>query len=153
MLIISVLAQYLFRINGHTPTAWELKGVAVAGYNVAVLCKSLEFNNAIETGYFVLLNKLIESLVVAFNTKFSYWFSNGIGIVKVLTLVFISITGLVVLGGHTKVPDPKINFTDSFEGTATAYGITNAIYKIIFSYAGFENAFNVVNEINVSVFG
>jgi hypothetical protein len=32
-----VLAQYLFAINGATPSAWELKGVAIAGYTVAVL--------------------------------------------------------------------------------------------------------------------
>lgn len=32
-----VLAQYLFAINGAKPSAWELKGVAVAGYTVAVL--------------------------------------------------------------------------------------------------------------------
>ena len=88
-------------------------------------------------------------LVVSVNTKFSYWFSNGVGVVKVITLAFIAITGLVVLGGHTRVPDPQANFVNSFEGTATAYGLTNALYKIIFSYAGYENAFNVVNEINV----
>jgi L-asparagine transporter-like permease len=75
--------------------------------------------------------------VVAFNTRFSYWFSNGIGIVKVLTLVFISITGLVVLGGHTRVPNPHENFHNSFEGNATPYGLTNALVKIIFSYAGY----------------
>jgi amino acid transporter len=73
--------------------------------------------------------------------------NNGIGMVKVLTLVFIAITGFVVLGGHTKVADPGINFRHSFEGAATAYGATNAMYKIVFSYAGFENAFNVVNEV------
>ena len=39
-LIILVLAQYLFRINGHIPTNWELKGVAIAGYTLAVLRKS-----------------------------------------------------------------------------------------------------------------
>lgn len=88
--------------------------------------------------------------VVAFNTRISYLLSNGIGIVKVLTLVFISITGLVVLGGHTRVPDPHANFVNSFEGKATTYGLTNALYKIIFSYAGFENAFNVVNEVKAS---
>lgn len=74
-------------------------------------------------------------------------FSNGIGIVKVLTLTFISITGLVVLGGHTSVPEPHANFVNSFDGKATPYGLTNALYKVIFSYAGFENAFNVVNEV------
>jgi amino acid transporter len=76
--------------------------------------------------------------------------SNGIGIIKVLTLVFVSITGLVVLGGNVpRIPDPKANFIDAFSGSATPYGLTNALYRIIFSYAGYENAFNVVNEVKV----
>ncbi|RFU80397.1 high-affinity methionine permease [Trichoderma arundinaceum] len=87
-----VLAQYLFKMTDHSPTDWQLKGVAIAGYSVALL-------------------------------------------------------GFVVLGGHTRVQDPTANFHNSFEGKATAYGITNGLYKIIFSYAGFENAFNVVNEV------
>ncbi|KUI59641.1 High-affinity methionine permease [Cytospora mali] len=117
-----VLAEYLFATSGSSYTAWQLKGVAVAGYTVATL------------------------LVMA-NTRFSYWFSNGIGIVKVLTLVFIAITGLVVLGGHTKVENPLENFKDPFEGATTAYGLNSALYKIVFSYAGYTNAFNVVNEV------
>ena len=44
-----VLAEYLFRINGHTPSAWELKGTAIAGYTVAALRRTLclleSFNN------------------------------------------------------------------------------------------------------------
>ncbi|KAG7286728.1 hypothetical protein NEMBOFW57_009040 [Staphylotrichum longicolle] len=88
------------------------------------------------------------AIVVSFNTRFSFWFSNGIGIIKVLTLIFISITGLVVLGGNvSRIPDPHANFVDAFEGRATPYGLTNALYRIIFSYAGYENAFNVVNEV------
>ncbi|EXJ92072.1 hypothetical protein A1O3_00622 [Capronia epimyces CBS 606.96] len=118
-----VLAQYLYRINGHSPTAWELKGVAVAGYTVAYL-------------------------MVAFNTRISFHISNGIGIVKLLTLIFVAITGLVVLGGHTRVEHPTANFHNAFESTTTTpYGITNALVKIVFSYAGYENAFNVVNEV------
>ena len=34
-----VLAQYVFRMAGRTPTAWEQKGVAVAGYTAAVIRK------------------------------------------------------------------------------------------------------------------
>ncbi|OCK75789.1 hypothetical protein K432DRAFT_408720 [Lepidopterella palustris CBS 459.81] len=103
---IRVLAQYLFRTNGHTPTNWELNGVAIAGYTVTVL------------------------LVIS-QTRFSYLISNGIGLVKVLTLLFIAITGFVVLGGHTKAH--TTNFDHSFE-------------NYLFSYAGFEKSFNVVNE-------
>lgn len=91
------------------------------------------------------------NLVLIFNTRWSLRISNTIGLVKLLTLVFISITGLVVLGGHTRVKNPTANFRNAFNGTseATAYGATNAMYKIIFSYAGYENAFNVVNEVKV----
>ncbi|KAJ4394462.1 hypothetical protein N0V93_003680 [Gnomoniopsis smithogilvyi] len=80
---------------------------------------------------------------------FSYHLSNAIGLVKVALLLFIIITGFVVLGGGTRVKDPKANFRNSFEGTAnaSAYGLTNALYRIIFSYGGYNNAFNVVNEI------
>lgn len=71
---------------------------------------------------------------------------------KVALLLFIIITGFVILGGGTRVKDPKANFRHSFEGTetASAYGLTNALYRIIFSYGGYNNAFNVVNEIKAS---
>lgn len=118
-----VLAQYLYRINGATPTAWELKGVAISGYTVAVL-------------------------LLLFHTRIGYWVSNGIGIVKLITLVFVAITGLVVLGGHTRVENPTANFHDAFAGTTSSgYGVVNALVKIVFSYAGYENAFNVVSEV------
>jgi len=57
-----------------------------------------------------------------------------------------------VLGGHTRVQNPTANFKNAFEGKATGYGLTNSLVKIIFSYAGYENAFNIVNEIKVSRF-
>ncbi|CAI7592289.1 unnamed protein product [Penicillium glandicola] len=119
-----VLAQYLFKLADSDSTPWKLKGVAVACYTVAVL-------------------------VLAFNTRWSLRLANAIGLVKLLTLVFIAISGLVVLGGHTSVKDPKANFRHAFEGTsaATAYGATNALTKVWFSFAGYENAFNVVNEV------
>lgn len=63
----------------------------------------------------------------------------------------IGITGLVVLGGNTSVPDPKVNFRHAFDGSSaiSVYGATNALVKVVFSFAGFENAFNVVNEVRV----
>jgi hypothetical protein len=32
-----VLAQYLYRIGGKSPTEWEEKGVAIAGFTVVFL--------------------------------------------------------------------------------------------------------------------
>lgn len=46
--------------------------------------------------------------------------------------------------------DPKANFRDSFSGTTgNGYGLSNALVKINFAYAGYSNALNVVNEVKV----
>lgn len=82
--------------------------------------------------------------------------SNVIGVVKLLTLVFISITGFVVLGGHTRVANPGANFNNAFEkleGGTTPYGVTNALYSIVYTYGGYTQAFNMVNEVKVSCTG
>ncbi|KAJ5166775.1 uncharacterized protein N7482_005556 [Penicillium canariense] len=119
-----VIAEYLFHVAGTTPTAWQQKGVAVAAYTLAVL-------------------------LVIFHTRYSLLISNAIGAVKLITLIFIGITGLVVLGGNTSIKTPTANFKNAFSGTsdATVYGATNALIDIIFSYQGYTNAFNVVNEV------
>ncbi|KAF5860881.1 hypothetical protein ETB97_000972 [Aspergillus alliaceus] len=119
-----VFAEYIFGIADHTYTNWQLKGVAVATYTVAFLVVTLS-------------NK--------WSLRFIVWF----GFIKIATLLLISIAGLVVLGGHTRVEDPMINWRNAWEGTssASAYGATNAMVKLIFSYSGYTNAFSVVNEI------
>ena len=34
-----VLSNYVWRINGSEPSPWQLKGVAIAAYSLAVICK------------------------------------------------------------------------------------------------------------------
>lgn len=41
--IIIVLSEYLFKLGDSTGTNWQYKGVAIASYTVAVLCKPLSF--------------------------------------------------------------------------------------------------------------
>ncbi|KAF6807388.1 high-affinity methionine permease [Colletotrichum sojae] len=120
----TVMANYLIAISGHEGTNWQIKGTALACYTLA-------------------------TLTLVFNTKYAYWFSNGVGLVKIGTLLFVIITGFVVLGGHTRVEDPTSNFKDAWSGSsnASAYGMTTALYRIIFSYGGYNNAFNVANEV------
>ncbi|KAE8147397.1 amino acid permease-domain-containing protein [Aspergillus avenaceus] len=119
-----VFAEYIFGIAGSSYTNWQLKGVAVATYTVALI-------------------------VVGLSTKWSLRIVVWFGFIKIATLLLISIAGLVVLGGHTRVEDPMINWRNAWEGTsqASAYGATNAMVKLIFSYSGYTNAFSVVNEI------
>ncbi|RYP46031.1 hypothetical protein DL768_007711 [Monosporascus sp. mg162] len=119
-----VLSRYVWRIAGRTPTDWEMKGVALAAYTLAVI------------------------LVIAHN-KYSFWLTNVFGGIKIITLIFISITGFVVLGGGaSRVRDSRVNFRNSFEGTTNnGNDLANALVNIVFSYTGYQNAFSVVNEI------
>ncbi|WRT70492.1 uncharacterized protein IL334_007490 [Kwoniella shivajii] len=61
----------------------------------------------------------------------------------------MTITGFVVLSGKTKIPEPTANFHNAFEGTSSTggYELANALVNITFSYGGFNNAFNLVNEV------
>ncbi|RYO98865.1 hypothetical protein DL766_001407 [Monosporascus sp. MC13-8B] len=119
-----VLSRYVWRIAGRTPTDWEMKGIALAAYTFAVI------------------------LVIVHN-KYSLWLTNIFGGIKIITLVFISITGFVVLGGGaSRIGDSRVNFRNSFEGmTNNGNDLANALVNIVFSYTGYNNAFNVVNEI------
>ncbi|KAI9647500.1 hypothetical protein NHQ30_003885 [Ciborinia camelliae] len=77
----------------------------------------------------------------------SAWEKKGLAV----ACMTISIAGLVVLGGHTKVADPTANFKNAFSGTTNSgYGLSNSLVKINFAYAGYTNAFNVVAEVKVS---
>lgn len=48
--------------------------------------------------------------------------------------------------------DPMENWRNAWEGTetASAYGATNAMIKLVFSYAGYQNVFSLANEMKVS---
>lgn len=61
----------------------------------------------------------------------------------------ISITGFVVLAGNVKhIPDPNANYRNAFAGTTdNGNDLAGALVNIVFSYSGYANAFNVVNEI------
>ncbi|EPE30545.1 hypothetical protein GLAREA_03512 [Glarea lozoyensis ATCC 20868] len=123
-----VLSTYTFRMAGTEPTEWQSKGVAIAGFTLA-------------------------TIVVIISNKWSLRFSNVVGVIKVLTLIFISITGFVVLGGRVKsIPDPGANFRDSFQGTTgDASGVVRALVRVNYAYEGWSNSFNMVNEIKKPV--
>lgn len=53
--------------------------------------------------------------------------------------ISVAITGLVVLGGHTRVQDPHVNFRNAFGGTTSnGNGLATALLKVNFAYSGFE---------------
>lgn len=75
---------------------------------------------------------------------------NLISVAKLIILLFIVITGFVVLGGGTSVRDPHVNFHNAFDNiTHNGNDLVNALVSINFAYQGYANAFNVTNEIKV----
>ncbi|KAG5720621.1 hypothetical protein E4T56_gene4549 [Termitomyces sp. T112] len=118
-----VLAQYFLVAGGAETSTWNVRGLAIGAMTVIVL-------------------------ICICSTKWSLRLSNALGIIKVMTLIFIVITGLIVLGGHSRVEDPYVNFKNSFVGTTSnGNGLATALVKVNFAYAGFENAFNVIREV------
>ncbi|CAO2649954.1 Nn.00g012460.m01.CDS01 [Neocucurbitaria sp. VM-36] len=118
-----VLARYIYRAAGFQASEWQNKGLAIASYSfLALLC--------------------------LISTRWSIRLMNLISAIKLIILLFIVITGFVVLGGGTRVENPRRNFQNSFDGiTNNGNDIVNALVSINFAYLGYENAFNVVNEI------
>ena len=120
-----VLARYIYRAADYPAGEWANKGLALASYSfLAFLC--------------------------LISNKWSLRLMNLISAVKLIILLFIAITGFVVLGGGTHIKDPHANFRNSFDGiTNNANDIVSALVNINFSYTGYSNAFNVVAEIKV----
>ncbi|TFK47127.1 amino acid transporter-like protein [Heliocybe sulcata] len=118
-----VLGQYLYSAGGVEPTDWQTKGLAIAGMSVVIF-------------------------VSLISNKFAMRVSNVIAAAKLITLTFVAITGLVVLGGHTSIQDPRANFHRVWDGTSrNGNAYANALVKINFSFSGYTNAFNVMAEI------
>jgi amino acid transporter len=119
-----VFAEYVLAASEYETSTWNVRGVAVG------MCTAV-------------------TLVCMISTKWSLRLSNWIGMVKVATLVFVAILGLLVLaGGVSRVKNPGENFRNVFSGTSTNLnGLSNALLKIRFAYVGYENAFSVANEV------
>ncbi|QHS73370.1 Mup1p [Saccharomyces paradoxus] len=88
-------------------------------------------------------------LINSLNVKIGLYLQNILGIFKVGIVIFISITGWVALGGGLKDGYQSHNFRNAFEGTetATAYGIVNALYSVIWSFVGYSNVNYALGEV------
>lgn len=64
---------------------------------------------------------------------------NFFTVLKVAVLLFIVVTGWVVLGGGVaRVPDPHASFRNAFANSATSGNqYATALFKVLNSYAGY----------------
>ncbi|KAI3580313.1 amino acid permease-domain-containing protein [Fusarium oxysporum f. sp. albedinis] len=90
--------------------------------------------------------------VIAHN-RYSLWAINIVGALKLLLLLFISTSGLVILGGHFgRIENLGINFRHGFQGTTSSgYSLSQAMVNITFAFSGWQNTFSMANEIKNSI--
>lgn len=115
-----IFGQYILIAADVEPTRWNERGVGLAAITFAFLVNGLH----VKTGAYL---------------------QNILGLFKIGVVLFIVVTGWVALGGWKKTD----NFHNSFEGTsgATAFGVVNALYNIIWSFVGYSNANYALGEV------
>ncbi|OJD36855.1 high affinity methionine permease [Diplodia corticola] len=78
--------------------------------------------------------------------KWGLRLQNLLGVIKLIIILIIIVSGFAALGGHLKIDKPD-NFSNAFEGTTgSSYGVVTALYNVIWSYIGYSNANYAMSE-------
>ncbi|KAF7298689.1 Amino acid transporter [Mycena indigotica] len=118
-----VFAQNILIAAGQEHTRWVVRGIAL-GVIVAV----------------TLLHGLLP--------KVGILVMNILSVFKVAILSVIVVAGWVVLSGKTHIEDPHVNFRNAFAGSSNSSNdYATAMFKVLFSYAGWSNVNNVMNDV------
>ncbi|KAI0365763.1 amino acid transporter [Pilatotrama ljubarskyi] len=118
-----VFAQNILVSAGQPATRWATRGIALG-----------------VAGFVTLLHGLTPRLGV--------WVVNGLSVTKIAFLVFVVITGWVVLSGHTHIADPHANFRNAFSGSShSANDYATGAYKVLNAYDGWSNVNYVLNNV------
>ncbi|KAG2105845.1 amino acid transporter [Suillus discolor] len=73
---------------------------------------------------------------------------NLLSIFKIAILIFVVITGWVVLSGKTSVADPNYNFRNAFAGSSTSSNdYATATFKVLIAYGGWASVNYVMNNV------
>ncbi|KAJ9653446.1 methionine permease, partial [Neophaeococcomyces mojaviensis] len=85
-------------------------------------------------------------LIHAFALKWGLRLQNLLGVIKLIIILIIVVSGWAALGGALKIEKPH-NFDNAFEGTTgSAYGVVTSLYNVIWSYIGYSNANYALSE-------
>ncbi|KAI0317437.1 high affinity methionine permease [Amylostereum chailletii] len=118
-----VFANNILISAGHAADRWVVRGIALGVI------------------FFV-------GLLHGFAPRLGILLMNTLSMIKVVILLFIVVSGWVVLGGHTRVKDPHANFRDAFAGSSTSGNdYATAMFKILFTYSGWSNINYVLNDV------
>ncbi|OKL62164.1 hypothetical protein UA08_02162 [Talaromyces atroroseus] len=119
-----VFAEYILEAANAAVTEWAKRGIAIG----------------------------VIVFITLFHTFLPKWGVRGMNlltIMKIVLLLFIVVTGWVVLaGGVSSIPDPHASFKNAFAGSTSSSNLyASALYKVLNSYAGWSNAMYVLNEV------
>jgi amino acid transporter len=110
-----VFGQYILNAAEIEVGRWNQRGIGLACLTAAFLIHSVAL-------------------------KWGIRLQNFLGVVKLIIILIIIVSGWVALAGHTKAETPH-NFTNAFEGTkGSGYSIVMALYNVIWSFIGYSNA-------------
>ncbi|OJA15856.1 hypothetical protein AZE42_12930, partial [Rhizopogon vesiculosus] len=88
------------------------------------------------------------TLLHGLTPKTGILFMNALSIFKIVILLFVVISGWVVLSGKTRVADPHVNFRNAFAGSSTSSNdYATATFKVLNAYAGWSNVNYVMNNV------
>ncbi|KAJ3555603.1 hypothetical protein NM688_g2483 [Phlebia brevispora] len=118
-----VFASNILVAAGHTAGRWTERGIALGVI------------------FFV-------TLLHGLTPRLGVLVMNGLSVFKIVILVFVVITGWVVLSGHTHIKDPHVNFRDAFAGSShSSNDYATATFKVLNAYAGWSNVNYVLNNV------
>ncbi|KAF5320748.1 hypothetical protein D9619_002215 [Psilocybe cf. subviscida] len=118
-----VFANNILIAAGHTAERWVVRAIALA-----------------VIGFITLIHGL--------TPKLGLGLMNALSVFKIGILLFVVITGFVVLSGKTSIKDPHANFRHAFEGSShSSNDYATATFKVLNAYAGWSNVNYVLNEV------
>ncbi|EJU03979.1 amino acid transporter [Dacryopinax primogenitus] len=95
-----------------------------------------------------IIGTTVTSAIALASTKWSLRIVNVFSIFKVLSLIFVVITGIVVLLGLTHIKDPWTHFQHPWANSNwDLNGLANTLIKTNTAVAGWHNAFFVLGEV------
>ncbi|KAG9318050.1 amino acid transporter [Chiua virens] len=108
---------------GTVATTWSERGIAVGAISLVVLIHGL-------------------------TPRIGVYIMNLLSIFKIIILLFVVITGWVVLSGSSRIVDPGANFNDTFTGSShNGSDYATGMFKVLFAYSGWSSINYVLNNV------
>ncbi|KAI0063748.1 high affinity methionine permease [Artomyces pyxidatus] len=122
-----VFAQNIVIAAGHDASLWTLRGIGLGAL------------------FFV-------TFLHGLTPRLGIYLMNILSLFKIVILLFIVVTGWVVLSGKTRIKDPHANFRDAFAGSSrSSNDYATAMFKVLYAYEGWNNVNYVLNEVKTPV--